>query len=459
MPVNGGAGGLGIWDGPKYGAVSGQTDGGFGGFSMFYTQVTLLAEGSINYDTLYSWGYRAHRELSLIGRQLTQNVYQMSDSTKLYAYFEGCSEGGREGWSQIQRYGDEWDGAVIGAPAFRWSFQQISRLHPGVVQQTLGYAPPPCVLALLVNETVNACDPLDGRTDGVLARSDLCSLHFNISTLIGANYSCPAASSLPAQNGTISEKDVLVAQSILDGLHDSQGRRAYVPFQPGAGFLDVTSTYNESTNLWNPPIDEYGSAFILNNIEKVNGTSFTTLEGLTYDNLVSYMLQGYNEYYDTVVTNWPDLTPFNSGGGKVIQYHGESDPSVPTASSVKYWESVRQIMYPEQSYNSSADALNEWFKLFLVPGGAHCVINPLQPNAPFPFNPLESLISWVEQGEEPVTLPANATSGPFEGSQPLCAWPLRPSYSDNGTTQECVYDQNSVDMWQYSFDAFKMPVY
>lgn len=457
--VNGGAGGLGIWDSVKYGAVGGQTDGGFGGFNVFYTQVTLIAEGSLNYDTLYSWGYRAHRELSLIGRQLAQNVYQMDNSTKLYAYFEGCSEGGREGWSQVQRYGDEWDGALIGAPAFRWSFQQISRLYPGVVQQTMDHTPSPCAFDRIVNETIDACDPLDGRTDGVISRSDLCMLNFNISSLVGSDYSCPAAGTTPEQNGTITEKDVSVAQAIVEGLHDSQGRRGYVSFQPGGGFLDVSSTYNDSTGLWNPPVDAYGSAFILNNIEKLNQTTFATLAGITNDDLITWMLRGHQEFSDTLDINWPDLTLFNNSGGKIIQYHGESDPSVPTAASVKYWDSVRQIMYPELSYNSSAEALNAWFKLFLVPGGAHCTVNPLQPNAPFPFNSLETLIAWVEQGDEPVMLPASATSGPFNGSQPLCAWPLRPLYTNNGMTQECRYDQESIDTWEYEFDAFKIPVY
>lgn len=323
----------------------------------------------------------------------------------------------------------------------------------------MGHTPAPCALDLLVDETIIACDPLDGRTDGVISRSDLCMMQFNVSSLVGQNYSCAATDTTPAQNGTITNDDVLVAQTIIDGLHDSEGRRAYVSFQPGGGFLDITSTFNDSSGLWDPPIDAYGSAFILNNIEKLAQTTFSTLEGITYDDLVSYMLKGYTEYIDTVVTNWPDLTPFNNGGGKVIQYHGESDPSVPTAASVRYWESVRQIMYPEMSYNASTDALNAWFKLFLVPGGAHCVVNPQQPNAPFPFGPLAALIDWVEQGDEPVTLPASATSGPFNGSQPLCAWPLRPYYADNGTTQECQYDQESIDTWQYEFDAFKMPVY
>lgn len=54
---------------------------------------------------------------------------------------QGCSEGGREGWSQGQRFGDAYDGATIGAPAFRFAFQQVQHLYSNVVEQTLNYYP------------------------------------------------------------------------------------------------------------------------------------------------------------------------------------------------------------------------------------------------------------------------------------------------------------------------------
>jgi tannase len=106
-----------------YGAVAGTTDGGFGSFSTQSDAVFLVNNGTVNLKSLYMFGYEAHHELSLIGKAFTKQFFNMS-STKLYSYYQGCSEGGREGWSQVQRYGDEWDGAITGAPAFRFSHQQ-----------------------------------------------------------------------------------------------------------------------------------------------------------------------------------------------------------------------------------------------------------------------------------------------------------------------------------------------
>jgi tannase len=84
----------------------------------------------------------------------------MTHSSKLYAYYQGCSEGGREGFSQVQRFPEEWDGAVIGAPAIRYGQQQVNHLFPQVAQKTVSYIPPYCELQKIVNLTISACDSL-----------------------------------------------------------------------------------------------------------------------------------------------------------------------------------------------------------------------------------------------------------------------------------------------------------
>ncbi|KAK5191871.1 hypothetical protein LTR99_008398 [Exophiala xenobiotica] len=451
-----------------YGAAAGATDGGFGSFSTNADQVILLANGTVNRDALYMFGYEGIHEMTIIGKQLTKNFFQMSTS-KLYAYYQGCSEGGREGWSQIQRFADQWDGAVTGAPAFRYAQQQVQHLYSGVVEQTMNYFPPPCELQKIANETIAACDPLDGKTDGVVARTDLCMLHFNINTTIGLPYYCPAAQpgnifppapATPVQNGTVTAQGVAVAQAILDGLHDSQNRRAYFSYQPAATFADAQTAYDNTTSSWGPYISSLGGEWVEKFLNLQNGTNLPSLDNVTYDTLTAWMVEGWQRYEDVLQTTWPDLTPFQQAGGKVIHYHGESDNSIPTASSVRYWESVRRVMYPGQTYNESAATLNEWYRLFLVPGAAHCAPNTLQPNGPFPQTNLAVLIEWVENGTVPTTLNATYLAGESLGQNAqICAWPLRPFWSNNGTTMECQYDQASIDMWHYNMDAYKLPLY
>lgn len=164
-------------------------------------------------------------------------------------------------------------------------------------------------------------------------------------------------------------------------------------------------------------------------------------------------------YLDSLQTTLPDLTPFQSNGGKILHYHGESDVSVPTGSSVHYYDSVRSIMYPDLSYNESVEALGDWYRLFLVPGAAHCSTNTLQPG-PYPEDNMATMIDWVENGVVPTRLNATVSSGTYAGeTQELCGWPLRPYWPNNSTTMECQYDQDSIDSWTYTFGAFKLPVH
>ncbi|PQE20328.1 tannase protein [Rutstroemia sp. NJR-2017a BBW] len=455
------------------GASAGITDGGFGGFSTNFDTTFPVVNGTANWDTLYMFGYQAHKELSLIGKQFTKNFFAMGEK-KLYAYYQGCSEGAREGWSQVQPFGEEWDGAITGAPAMRYSFQQINHLVSNVIEKTVGYYPPICEMTKIMNATIEACDPMDGKTDGVVARSDLCKLNFNLNSTIGLPYYCPAEAAVagyknkrqlaqaatPEQNGTVAAEAVEIASQILDGLKDSEGRRVYLSYQPGASFADAETAYNFDTDTWELSISALGQEFPVRFIELQDSPTLTSLDNVTYDTLREWMYVGWQMYEDSLHTAWPDLSEFQKAGGKVLHFHGESDNSIPTAASVRYHESVREIMYPNMPFNESTAALNEWYQLYLVPGAGHCSTNDYQPNGPFPQTNLAVLIDWVENGNTPTTLNATHLAGANVGENAqLCAWPLRPMWKQNGTVMDCEYDQASIDSWLYEFDSFKMPVY
>ena len=95
------SGNMSLPGGVQYGAVSGITDGGFGSFTTQYDAVSLLANGTLNYNALYMFGYKAIHEMTFLGKLFARNFYNMSASSKLYSYYQACSEGGREGWSQV----------------------------------------------------------------------------------------------------------------------------------------------------------------------------------------------------------------------------------------------------------------------------------------------------------------------------------------------------------------------
>lgn len=323
-----------------YGAVACLTDGGFGGFDKQVDTVSPKANGTTNWDAVYMFGYQAIHEMTVLGKALTQNFYNQS---QIYSYYQGCSEGGREGWSQVQRYGDQYDGAVIGAPAFRYAFQQVQHLYSNVIEQTVEYYPPPCELTKIVNETIKNCDGLDGKIDGVVSRTDLCKLSFNVNSVVGQSYYCSATPAvpmmgqpaLPQQNGTVSVEGARLAAKMLDGLHDSSGRRVYIPYQPTATFVDAETQFDNKTDSWGLYISGLGGEWVERWIKVLNDSNLPNLDGVTVDTLKLWIIDGLHTYADSLETTWPDLTAFHSAGGKVLHYHGESDNSIPTASSVR----------------------------------------------------------------------------------------------------------------------------
>ncbi|KAM0323661.1 hypothetical protein ACHAQA_008596 [Verticillium albo-atrum] len=456
------------------GALSGITDGGFGSFDAQWDDVFLLANNTINWQSVYMFGYQAHHELATLGKEFARNLYTVPESEKVFSYYQGCSEGGREGWSQLQRFADQFDGAAIGAPAFRYGQQQVNHLTLNVMEQEAKYFPPSCELDKMINLTITACDPLDGLTDGVVSRSDLCMLQFDTTSMVGESYSCEAttgddgppsdlrrlarrqfgaAPAAPAQSGAVTAEGAALMQSFFDGLYDSEERRVYVNPQPGSAFSDAATTFDEDTNTWDMSISSLGGEWVARFLQLQDADTIESLDNVTFDTLKEWMILGQNKYGDSLQTTYPDLTDFQSAGGKVIHVHGESDDSIPAGSSVHYFESVRSVMFPGVSYEDSVAQLQDFYRLFLVPGGAHCGSNSAQVKGGWPQTTLQTVIEWVEVGTSPDRL--NNTGSNAE----ICPWPLRPLWSDGETEAECVSDAASMATWQYEFDAYKMPLY
>ncbi|RAH40609.1 tannase and feruloyl esterase [Aspergillus brunneoviolaceus CBS 621.78] len=475
--INNGSGGADMAGGVAFGAATGYTDGGFphwGGTD--FDDVVILGNGTANWPAIYNWGYRAIAEMTQIGKALTNNFFDVgTNTTKLYSYFIGCSEGGREAISQAQRAPELYDGIVAGAPAMRYAQQQVNHIAAPVQIQTMGHYPPSCVFETVINATINACDGMDGKVDGVVARSDLCFQNFDISTMLGKSYSCAEGSTTslglgygkkrkrqsssvtPAQNGTISAKDIAVIQDLLTGLKDSDGNLVYFPFQPTAGFGDTT-VWDSTTESWTITSPNSNGEWVTKFLHWQNVTELD-MTGVTNDDLKAWIVEGMTLYMDSLQTTLPDLTPFHSKGGRLLHFHGEADSSVPPTGSIHYHESVRKVLYPELSFSEGNEQLNDWYRFYLVPGAAHCAINAEQPNAGFPRDNFAHMIQWVEEDVVPTTINATVQSGANEGEvQKICTWPSRPYWKDNNT-MICEENASSVSAMLWNLTAYVMPVY
>lgn len=464
--------------GLDYGAVSGSTDAGYDGWDYSLDEVVLSGNGSLNWDNIYMFSYQALGETALVGKEFAKGFYGLEDSAKVYTYFEGCSDGGREAMSQAQRYGDVYDGIVAGAPAFHHAQQQVNHLTSVVTEQTMGYIAPPCEMDKIANATIEACDPLDGRTDGVVSRTDLCRLNFNLSSLIGESYYCAAETSTslgfgfskrqagsstssyqPAQNGTVTAEGVALANRLYDGLLNSKGEQVMYGWQTASSFDDAAPTWDNDTEEWTVSSPSTGGTFITKFVEMIDIDNLESLDNVTYDSLYNWMYTGYERFYDSLQTGYADLTPLQQNGGKLLHFHGESDPSIPPPSSVRYHEAVRTLMYPDSTPDNATE-LADWYQFYLVSGAAHCGTNSLQPG-PYPEDNMQTIIDWVESGIKPTYLNATVSSGDYEGEvQQLCTWPTRPVWSSNSSsTFDCVYDEDSYNSWIWDLNAWKIPLY
>jgi tannase len=331
-----GGGGLAINSGTQFtpsgivvGAVAGITDGGFGSFNTQFDAVFLKANGTVNWQATYMFGYQAHHELATLGKQFARNLFHVPANKKLYSYYQGCSEGGREGWSQAQRFADQFDGLVTGAPAFRFSQLQTNHLSGGVLEETMGYYPPPCELEKIRNLTIAACDSLDGKVDGVVARSDLCKLQFDYKKTIGEPYYCPASAGggfpgggppgmrrrqvpgggpTPEQNGTVTAKGVAIAKAFTEGLIDSKGKRVYLNPQPDSSFADARTTYNADTKSWEARPSGLGGEWVARFLRLEDKSNLDSLKGVSVDKLRDWMVR-YSESTISLFYCTKDFTP------------------------------------------------------------------------------------------------------------------------------------------------------
>ncbi|SNX87728.1 related to tannase precursor [Melanopsichium pennsylvanicum] len=477
--------------GLTYGAASAVTDAGYDAFSNSLDEVVLRANGTLNWNAVRMFSYQALGEMTMIVKQILPSLYGETDTSKVYTYFSGCSDGGREAMSQVQRWGQLYDGVVAGAPAFRQSQQQVLHVYSAAIEQQLDYFPPPCALQRIVNATIEACDPLDGRSDGVVSRTDLCMLNYNVSSTVGLSYYCAAQSSTslgygfsrrqmsaggssttsqPEQKGNVTQQDAEVARQVYRGLFTSSHKRAYLSWQIGSSLGDAEPTYDNTTSSWTLNIPSTGGVFVRKFLQRLDldNLDAASFANVTNDKLAQWMDQGTREYLDTLQTNWPDLSDFANSGGKLIHYHGESDPSIPAASSVYYRNSVATTMHPKLTESKREEKLDAWYRFFLVPGGAHCGSNSLQPNGPFPEDEslMSQIIDWVENDTAPAHLNATVTtqSSSDEGqSVNVCRWPTRPTWSSSNsslTSVKCEQPETRArNTWKYDFDAFGYAIY
>ncbi|MEV6105958.1 tannase/feruloyl esterase family alpha/beta hydrolase [Streptomyces sp. NPDC051940] len=390
----------------KNGYAAATTDAGVS--TYIDTGWALDGAGQVNAALLENFAARSEHEAAVVAKEVIRGFYSTRAS---YAYFNGCSTGGRQGYMEAQRYPDDYDGILANAPAVSWEKFEVATLWPQVVMNQEGTYPSACEFGAFTKAAVTACDPLDGARDGLIEDPRDCG--FDPRTLIGTKVVC---------NGTeltITAADASVVRKIWDGPRTDSGEELWSGTPIGAdlsALAGVGPDANGEIKGWPFPVP---AAWVATWVQKQPSLDISTI---TYSRFAELFQQSVAEYNKVIGTDDPDLSAFRKSGGKLLTWHGEADQYIPTQGTVRYREQVERTM-------GGTDKVDEFYRLFLAPGTAHCGLNKGDGTT----DDLAALTAWVEQGKAPRTLPATLVNDAGQTvTRDLCGYPLVSRYKGTG---------------------------
>jgi feruloyl esterase len=280
---------------------------------------------------------------------------------------------------------------------------------------------------LLGNAVNAACDGLDGVVDGVLNDPRLC--HYNPEKLLCQGSKRPPTCLTPEQ--------VEAVKNIWTGPDQIVHQRDYYPPFERGGEADG---WPLSISPEPPPAQqtdhhaEIGIPFFEYFVFDNPDWDFRTFNWISDPDYVENKVVVPGQTLASVLNSInPDLSQFHARGGKLIQYHGFSDPEVPPLTSINYFESV--VNFPGESTQWT----QEYYRLFMVPGMNHCKGGP----GANVFDMLIPLVQWVEDDVAPSRIIAThyVNNDPTQGVQftrPLCSYPREAVYKGSGNTNDAA---------------------
>lgn len=372
-------------------------------------------------EKLVDFGSRALHETNMAARALAAAFYGHAPK---YAYFNGCSDGGREALISAQRFPDDFDGWVVGAPANDWSTLLAGLLRDAQLANEASFSN--VQLKLLAQTALRACDAADGVSDGIISNPQAC--HFDPHSLLckpGQTDNCL----------TVAQSDA--ANAIYHGMSDPHSGVQIFP-----GRYGTMGTESEQWPAWIVGPNAAGLAIASSHFKYVVYAE-PTLDVTHLDLLRA--LNDSRDRADAVLSAVdPNLERVRAKGKKIIQYHGWSDTAIPADFSVTYYNAVAARLGGD---------IRDFYRLFLAPGMAHCNGGPGpnafgggdNPSAVFDaeHDVIAAIERWVETGHAPEHIIATK----FEGddphakvvrARPLCVYPQIAKYKGSGDTADAA---------------------
>jgi feruloyl esterase len=354
------------------------------------------------------YAYLAVHNTALLAKQMIQAYY---GSAPKYSYWVGCSTGGRQGLMEAQRYPEDFDGYVIGAPVLKVSGENLRGIwNAHAVSNDVAGAIGNDKLPLLAAAVYKKCDDGDGVKDGLIADPRQC----NFDPL----KDLPKCANDQAGKDCFTAAQLQGLKKVYDGPRNSKGAQLY-PGQP----LGAEAIVN-GRSAWQGSIGGDGGGGLAFGETGMRFLAFEPQRGKTWSwkqfdfDKDPPLMKAYSQMMDA--TN-PDLTRLKRRGGKIIQYHGWADALVNPLMSVEYYESVWKKMGAKQT--------QQFYKLYMLPGVFHCRGGVGCDEADW-FTPL---VAWVEQGTAPNVIEGKrvVNNAPVL-TRPHCPYPQVAKYKGSG---------------------------
>jgi len=384
-----------------------------------------------NFERVVSFGHQAVHRTAVTSRALIA-AYYGQESTR--NYFIGCSRGGGQALMEAQRYPEDFDGIVAGAPAYNWTHELGARntwinqiMYPDPEDLRVAVVGPDQA-RLIGIEVMKQCDSVDGIEDGILNNPLLCD--FDVSSLACGD---------EVTNACLTEEHVAAAKRIYDDLY-IQGERIFPGLPPGAelspfgwnlwltGGLDLGSDVEDfqegavTVSEFEAPVAPSAHFAFGNGVMKYLVYHDPRWNYANYD-FETFQFNAAKVAPTLNATN-PDLSAFRRRGGKLLMWTGWGDMALSPLGTIEYYEQV-----VERDSSASEDV-----RLIMMPGVDHCAGGA----GPHWVNMLNEIDKWVETGRAPEQMIAywlNDQMRP-DGSRPVCAYPKYLKYIGTGDVRD-----------------------
>lgn len=354
----------------------------------------------LDQDLLVDFAYRAVHEMAVQSKAMIEAFYEVG---AVYSFFNGCSTGGRQALAAAQRYPLDFNGIVAGAPANYPTHLQGAQVWMGQVAHTIpGGAGLSGKIDFLHDSAIQSCDMADGVRDGVIENPNMCS--FN-----------PAAPRYLCRDGEDGEScltgaEAEVASSMYRGPRTSSGVSLFPGLAPGSEQGWVRGMAAPSALA----ADTF--RYLVHKDENWDISSFD----VEADVALADQTIG-----DTMDSMDPDIGAFVENGGKLLIYHGWSDPGISPYNSINYYRSVMGRVGSSVAESST--------RLFMLPGVGHCRGG----EGPDTFDSIGVMDTWVETGVAPLRISASRIrDGEVDRTRPICAFPRTAVYDGEGSTDD-----------------------